>query len=212
MSARDQILAQVRAALGPEAEARHAAFNQRIAQPVRGPLPTMETDLASRFSERAARLASDVAGPLPRAQAVEAVARYLAQHALPRRVAGWPELETLPWAAHGLTFEARPARADDPVGVTAAFAGIAETGTLVLCSGAETSAVTSLLPETHVAVLPVARLVATLEDALDRVRTAGPLPRAINLVSGPSRTADVEQTVTLGAHGPRRVLIVLTSN
>jgi L-lactate dehydrogenase complex protein LldG len=68
----------------------------------------------------------------------------------------------------------------------------------------------SLLPETHVAVVPVARIVAHMEDGWDLLRTEeGQLPRAVNFVSGPSRTADIEQTVVLGAHGPYRVHIVL---
>jgi L-lactate dehydrogenase complex protein LldG len=79
-----------------------------------------------------------------------------------------------------------------------------------LCSGVETPATVSLLPETHVAVVPVARIVAHMEDGWDLARAElGELPRAVNFVSGPSRTADIEQTVVLGAHGPYRVHIVL---
>ena len=95
------------------------------------------------------------------------------------------------------------------VGITGAFAGIAETGTLMLLSGPQTPATASLLPETHIAVVDKTQIVATMEDAWDRLRDEhGKLPRAVNFVSGPSRTADVEQTVTLGAHGPYRVLII----
>jgi len=68
----------------------------------------------------------------------------------------------------------------------------------------------SLLPETHIAVLEAGRIVATMEQAWDRLRVErGALPRAVNFISGPSRTADIEQTVTLGAHGPYRVLIII---
>jgi L-lactate dehydrogenase complex protein LldG len=106
--------------------------------------------------------------------------------------------------------EARAATGDDLVGVTGVFCAIAETGTLVVASGARTPASVSLLPETHVALVDTGRIVATLEDAWDLLRRErGALPRAVNLISGPSRTADIEQTVTLGAHGPYRVLIVL---
>ncbi|MEO8331376.1 MAG: lactate utilization protein C [Gallionella sp.] len=98
----------------------------------------------------------------------------------------------------------------DMVGVTGAFCAIAETGTLMLLSGVETPATTSLLPETHVAVLDPRRIVATMEDAWELMRKEyRQPPRAVNFISGPSRTADIEQTVTLGAHGPYRVLIIL---
>ncbi len=81
---------------------------------------------------------------------------------------------------------------------------------LMLLSGPATPATTSLLPETHIAVLPLDRLVATMEDAWGLLRAeGGTMPRAVNFVSGPSRTADIEQTVTLGAHGPYRVHIVI---
>jgi L-lactate dehydrogenase complex protein LldG len=59
-------------------------------------------------------------------------------------------------------------------------------------------------------VLERAALVAHLEDVWEKVRAVGGMPRALNIISGPSRTADVEQTIQLGAHGPRRVLIVIS--
>jgi L-lactate dehydrogenase complex protein LldG len=81
-----------------------------------------------------------------------------------------------------------------------------------MLSGPACPAATSLLPETHIAVLPSSRILRTLEEAFARARDErGALPRALNLVSGPSRTADIEQTVTLGAHGPYRVHVILVS-
>ena len=80
----------------------------------------------------------------------------------------------------------------------------------MLLSGPTTPAAVSLLPETHVAVIGVESIVATMEQAWDRLRAErGALPRAVNFISGPSRTADIEQTVTLGAHGPYRVMIIV---
>ena len=115
------------------------------------------------------------------------------------------------WAAVGIEVEARPARADDLIGITGVFCGIAETGTLMLLSGPRTPPTVSLLPETHIALLPVARIVAHMEDGWDLLRTElGETCRARSIsFPDPSRTADIEQTVTLGAHGPYRVLIVL---
>jgi L-lactate dehydrogenase complex protein LldG len=77
-------------------------------------------------------------------------------------------------------------------------------------SGVATPPTVSLLPETHVALVPCARIVPSMEDAWALLRREhGTLPRAVNFISGPSRTADIEQTVTLGAHGPYRVHVVL---
>jgi L-lactate dehydrogenase complex protein LldG len=73
-----------------------------------------------------------------------------------------------------------------------------------------------LLPETHIALLRADRIVATMEDAFELMRrqeggVERMMPRAINMVSGPSRTGDIEQTIVLGAHGPYRVHIIMTS-
>jgi L-lactate dehydrogenase complex protein LldG len=141
-----------------------------------------------------------------------AVAQYLDAQRLPRRAVCWPALAGLDWQAQGVNMEGRSAIESDLIGVTGAFCAIAETATLMLLSGAATPATTSLLPETHIALLPPARIVATMEDAWGLLRAEGkPMPRAVNFVSGPSRTADIEQTVTLGAHGPYRVHIVMVA-
>jgi L-lactate dehydrogenase complex protein LldG len=81
----------------------------------------------------------------------------------------------------------------------------------MLLSGPDTPASVSLLPETHIAIVPASRIVATMEDAfaLLRAERPGALPRSVNFVSGPSRTGDIEQTIVLGAHGPCRVHIVI---
>ncbi|HMM55852.1 MAG TPA: LUD domain-containing protein, partial [Candidatus Desulfobacillus sp.] len=110
----------------------------------------------------------------------------------------------------GLEVEGRAARGDDLVGITGAFCAVAETGSLAVCSGAATPAVNSLLPETHVAVVAASRIVGGMEEAWALLRAASPqLPRAVNFISGPSRTGDIEQTLVLGAHGPYRVHIVV---
>jgi L-lactate dehydrogenase complex protein LldG len=207
MNARDAILARIRQGLRAT-DAR--AVETHLARHMRGPLPMLPADLVARFRECATRLASTVAGPVSAAEVPAAVARYLDEQQLPRRAVGWPGLAGLDWKAAGMEVEARPARESDPTGVTGVFCAIAETGTLMLLSGAATPPSVSLLPETHIALVPVARVVAHMEDGWDLLRAEhGSAPRAVNFVSGPSRTADIEQTVTLGAHGPYRVHIVL---
>ena len=150
---------------------------------------------------------------VPRESGVPAaVARYLQANQLPLAGVVSPQLAHLDWHGTGLSFEPRRANGQDAVGVTGVFAAIAETGTLMVASGPDTPSSTSLLPETHIAVVPAARIVAHMEQAWDMARAGfGQLPRAVNFISGPSRTADIEQTVTLGAHGPYRVHVIVTS-
>lgn len=212
MSVRDALLARIRQTRRPD-RAPEGRVPSRLDAHARRPQPSLGTDLIAAFRERATALASDVRGPVAACAAPAAVAAYLAENRLPLQAVCWPRLQTMSWWQAGLTVEARGARADDLVGITGAFCAIAETGTLMLLSGPDTPATVSLLPETHVALLPLARIVARMEDGWDWVRREhGTLPRAVNFVSGPSRTADIEQTVTLGAHGPYRVCIVLVSD
>ncbi len=94
--------------------------------------------------------------------------------------------------------------------MTAAFAGIAETGTLVLLSDAQSPTTLNFLPDVHVVVLRREQIVRRIEDVWQRLRdeVAG-MPRTVNFITGPSRTADIEQTIQLGAHGPRSLHVIL---
>ena len=122
----------------------------------------------------------------------------------------WPEFADLDWSGAGLAIEARPTLGDDRLGITGTFCAIAETGTLVVLSGADTPTATTLLPDTHVAVVRAERIVSGMEEAFALIRRErGQLPRAVNMISGPSRTGDIEQTIVLGAHGPYRVHILV---
>lgn len=215
MSARDNILARIRAQQGkPEVptEAERAAVDAYIAARAAHPRPRVEGDLAALFRARALDLKSTFAEVDALEAVPAAVADYLRGVPLALRAACWPELANLDWRGAGIDAAPRAARGDDEAGITGAFCAIAETGTLLLLSGADTPATVSLLPETHIAVLGAARIVAGMEDAWALVRAeCGALPRAVNFVSGPSRTADIEQTVTLGAHGPSRVHVIVVS-
>jgi L-lactate dehydrogenase complex protein LldG len=101
------------------------------------------------------------------------------------------------------------------VSLTPCHAAIAETGTLMLVSGPQTPTTLNFLPETHIVLVHADQVVATYEDGWDRLRTAETskaLPRTVNFITGPSRTADIEQHIELGAHGPRRLHIVVVQN
>ena len=219
-ASRDAVLERVRRALGhagSRAQAR-ADAEAYIAAKAQGPRPAMPADLVARFLQRATDMASTVER-LPSLAAVPgAVARYLDALVLPPALAAqkshtgvcWPELATLDWAGAGLAIEARPTTGDDRLGITGCFCAIAETGTLMFLSGADTPTATTLLPDTHVAVVRAGRIVSGMEEAFALVRAErGTMPRAVNMISGPSRTGDIEQTIVLGAHGPYRVHILL---
>ncbi len=210
MNAREKILARISEAnRDPDGK----ALSRHLDEHPRGPQPLAFDDLKKRFAERALKLSSDLVEADQLAQAPKLIADYLQQKALPMKGVCWPSLSDLPWMDSGLDIEPRPARNEDMVGITGAFCAIAETGTLLLLGGDKTPASVSLLPETHVAIVDPSRIVATMEDAWDLLRSEfGEPPRTVNFISGPSRTADIEQTVTLGAHGPYRVLLVLAPN
>ena len=120
------------------------------------------------------------------------------------------QLDRADWEAGLLEVRTGRAEAEDAVGLTTAFAGIAETGTLMLTSDADHPTTLAFLPETAVVVLAENRIARAYEDALHAFRASNAtLPRSINLVTGPSRSGDIEQTLQLGAHGPKRLLILL---
>jgi len=213
MSARDSILGRIRTALGrraPLTDAQAAAMRAKLRDHPRGPQPAMPWETLERFKERCLVLSSTVDEVGDFSAVPQAIARYLGERDLPRSGVCWPELAALGWQAAGLQIEGRPATGDDKLGVTGSYCAIAETGTLMLLSGAATFPTTSLLPDTHIALVRRSRVVRSIEDGWDLLRREhGSLPRQVAFVSGPSRTADIEMTLVLGIHGPYRVHIVL---
>jgi L-lactate dehydrogenase complex protein LldG len=217
MSARDNILARVRRGLnlpGNVPGLERAEVLRAIDANVRGPRPTFDwTDQAERFALRSKMLSSSVDRVATLSDVPAAVARYLNEWKLPPTGVAWPALSTMAWGAAGVELEFRGAEASDLVGITGAFCAIAETGTLMLLSGPDTPAAVSLLPETHIAILDVSRIVPGMEEAWALLKAEqGSVPRAVNFVSGPSRTADIEQTIVIGAHGPYRVHVILVGS
>ncbi len=157
---------------------------------------------------------------VPDADAVpDAVAEYLAAQNLPSELvmAPHPELRAMPWDRRPLLrLREGRAAATDLVSLQQAFAAVAETGTLMLPSAPERPTTLNLLSDTAIVVLRTSRMVGAYEEAWDLLRaertddlTGGFMPRNVMFVTGPSRSADIEQTLELGAHGPRRVHIVL---
>ena len=215
--ARERILARIRAAQG-RAGARPTheeveAVEETIRRRARGPLPFVEADLVARFRARAESLQSTTDLVPALADVPAAVARYLARFDLPSRGCVSPQVADLGWSDAGLALEVRGAVDADPIGVTGVFAALAETGTIMVVSGPDTPATTSLLPETHIAIVPASRIVPYMEEAFALARAElGELPRLVNFISGPSRTGDIDQTIVLGAHGPYRVHLIIVAD
>jgi len=213
MTSRENIMARIRARQGKSpapAGAEREAVRAYIRLHTVSARPRMDWDPVDRFRERVLGLASTVDEVDAVTAVPSAVALYLKAHSLPHVAVCWAELAALDWRGAGIEIAVREARDTDLVGITGAFCAIAETGTLMTLSARDTPAAVSLLPETHIAVVRKSRIVRGMEEAWRLMRDEfGVPPRAVNFISGPSRTADIEQTVTLGAHGPYRVHIVL---
>lgn len=210
---REAVLARVRRALGRDGpdDAARAAAHAYLDARRHGPQPRLPADLVQHFLGRAGDMSSTVERVAAQGGVASAVARYLASvDSADRSGVCWPEFAMLGWSEAGVRVVSRPTVGHDALGITGCFCAIAETGTLVFLTGTETPSATFLLPETHVAIVRADQVLPAMEDAFARIRDErGELPRAVNLVSGPSRTGDIEQTIVLGAHGPRRLHIVL---
>jgi L-lactate dehydrogenase complex protein LldG len=143
-----------------------------------------------------------------------AIAAYLAEQNLPARLrhGADPVLASLPWDGVMIEHEQGPADPADLVSLSRAIGGAAETGTLFLTSGADNPSTLNFLPDTHCVVIMADAICGSFEEVWGRLRASqghGKLPRTVNLVSGPSCTADIEQTIIRGAHGPRRLAVFI---
>ena len=222
-SARAQILGGIRKALGSAdgADGDADEARQRLATHPRNLVPARAQLPHADQVELFATMATEVAATVERLPSLDevprAVAEYLAGLNLPAeiRIAPDPMLDAVPWDQRPtLTVTRGRARDPDAISVTGAFAAVAETGTLMLVSGPEHPTTLNFMPDTHIVVLKRGEVVGTYEDAWDRLRAAmpGAMPRTVNLITGPSRTGDIEQRIELGAHGPRRLHILLVED
>lgn len=220
MSARDTILASIRSSLGVTG---HEAPRRKIVAdrigghpagvvPQRGQLPDQERiALFGKMVEGAAGTLKHVM----RADDVPAeIAEFLRRHNLPLSVrrGGDALLGALPWQ-HEPALEVTTGASDGRqlASVSHAFGGVAETGTLVLASGPDNPTTLNFLPDNHVVVIDAKDIAGDFETVLARLREkfGVALPRVVNMITGPSRSADIEQTLILGAHGPRRLHVIV---
>ncbi len=224
MSARSDILGKLRSKLGHSSDlstenlaSTHIQEHHKNLIPKRGDL-----DKAQRidlFCSEATRINATITRITSTADIPDSVSDYLRSHQLPARIkiAPHPTLTALEWQAKtSLMVEQGRGQGDDGVSVSVAFAGVAETGTLVMTSGPETPTSLNFLPLDHIVVVNGDDIAGNYEAVWERIRARsdadgrpGTLPRTVNWITGPSRTADIEQTLLLGAHGPQRLHILV---
>lgn len=214
MSARDDILGRIRERLGGT-EDRRSGVEMRLRERPAGPLPARArgdaAELRGRFVEQARAASAEILEAGADSSIAAAVAGLLPRDGGSHGIVVDDSLEPRDgaWADHGLVAECRRARTDDALGVSRAFCGVAETGTAVLRSGAGRPTSAAFLPPIHVVVLAAHDIVGSYEEAWARIRETGEMPRTVNWITGPSRSADIEQTLNMGAHGPVRLVFLL---
>ncbi len=221
MSARELVLGSIRQALGVtgrEAPRRMVVADRLTVHPVgvvpkHGQLETKQR--VALLTEMIASAAGSVAQVTDAAGVPGAVTDFLRHHNLPLSVRRGNDvrLATLPWGHEdALEVTVGPSDGRQLVSVSHAFGAVAETGTLVLASGPDNPTTLNFLPDNHIVVVDVNDVVADFETIFAQLRRSfgdRQLPRVVNLITGPSRSADIEQTLILGAHGPRRLHVIL---
>ncbi len=222
MSSRDAILTRIRNTLhasDAEDDPRKVAVSARINFPPRGVIPArgqLGHDAQIKlFRKMAVAAAASVDRAKSPKDVPKLVSAYLRKANLAARVkmGGDKRLRAIPWFdERALHVTIGPSDGSDEVTVSHAMAGIAESGTLALTSGRDNPTTLNLLPEHHIVIVDADDITGDMETMLDRLRDRygkGEMPRTLNFVTGPSRSADIEQTLLLGAHGPRALHIII---
>jgi L-lactate dehydrogenase complex protein LldG len=223
MSARDQIFGSIRRSLGVTGNEapRRKEVADRIASHPGGIIPARGQGSPQQRLDLFVRMVELAAGSVARVGALDEVpgevADFLRQHNLPPAVRRGPAplLAGLPWERAGTLDVSTALDAGMLSSVSHAFAGVAETGTLVLTSGADNPTSLNFLPDNHIVVVEAKDVAGDYEAIWPRLREKfgeGLMPRVVNLITGPSRSADIEQTLILGAHGPRRLHVIVVGD
>ncbi len=224
MSARDLVFASIRSALGVTGQEapRRKIVADRLAEHPTGVIPRRghlaPKDRCALFADMVAAAAGSVETVADAAGVPGAVAHFLRRHNLPLAVRRGEDvkLAALPWEREGaLEVSVGPSDGKQLASVSHAFGAVAETGTLVLTSGADNPTTLNFLPDNHIVVVDAEDVAADFESVFARLRARFPsrqLPRVVNMITGPSRSADIEQTLILGAHGPRRLHVILVAD
>jgi len=148
------------------------------------------------------------------AEVPRAVAEFLRDHNLPAtlRMGDDPRLKAMPWGETALEMSQGRSDGGDLNAVSHALGGVAESGTAIMVSGPENPSTLNFLPDNHIIVIAAKDIAGDYERVFAKLRAAygkGQMPRTVNFITGPSRSGDIEQTLLLGAHGPRRLHVLV---
>jgi len=219
--ARRAVLSRIRGALNVSGHerGRKQAVNGRLSRHPRGTIPARARGDRETLIETMTAMLQSQGAEITRIgmpeDAIRVIAEDLSAHGLPPdlRLGADPVLLALPWStAPGLRLRIGRAEPQDRAGLSRAVTAAAETGTMVLTSGADNPTTLAFLPEAHFILVRASDVMGSYEETFDRLRGTygeGRLPRMVNLISGPSRTADIEQTIIRGAHGPKRLHVLI---
>ena len=220
MSARDDIFGNIRRSLGVKGSEtiRRQIVTERMERAPRGIVPARvqlpAEERLALFKTQAEAAFATVAEGDSAAEVPQSIALFLRNHNLPAtlRMGDDPRLKAMPWSDTTLEMSEGRSGGGDLNAVTHAFAGVAETGTLAIVSGHENPSTLNFLPDNHIVVVSAKDIAGDFESVWNRVRYAygkSSMPRTVNWITGPSRSGDIEQTMLLGAHGPRRLHVVV---
>jgi L-lactate dehydrogenase complex protein LldG len=222
MSARAEIFANIRRSLGVNGQEapRRRSVEDRLENAPQGLVPARgqhdAEGLRTLFRSEAERVAASVSDVATPSELPRAIADLLRQRNLPAkiRIGEDPMLADLPWQTTNLDVATGPSAGEDLVCVTHAFAGVAETGTLVMTASKENPTSLNFLPDLHIVVLRAEDLKSDFEKVWPKLRSAfgkGTMPRVLNFITGPSRTRDIAQKSLRGVHGPRNLHIIIVA-
>lgn len=220
--ARSDIFASIRRALGVTGQEapRQASVEDRLEHAPKGVVPARgQREPPARrdiFIAQALRAQASLAEVASLAAVPAEVAAYLRDNNLAARVRGGADarLAAMSWTETEFVLE-QAKEGSDLTSLSIAFGGVAETGTLAMVSGKDNPTHLNFLPDHHIAVLQASDIVSDYERLLRKLRTVygkGLMPRTLNFITGPSRSADIAHTLLLGAHGPRRLHIIVVND
>jgi L-lactate dehydrogenase complex protein LldG len=220
MSARDEIFASIRRSLGVKGNEtiRREMVADRLERAPRGVVPNRGQvsgeERIALFKTMAEASLATVTEVSSAAEVPQSIALFLRNHNLPAtlRMGDDLRLKAMPWSETALEISHGPSAGSDLNAVSHAFGGVAETGTLAMISGPENPSTLNFLPDNHIIVVSAKDIASDYESVWNRVRFTfgkGGMPRTVNWITGPSRSGDIEQTLLLGAHGPRRLHVVV---
>jgi len=220
MSARDDVLSNIRRSLGVNGTEtiRRQMVEDRLERSPRGVIPkrgqVSGEERIALFRTMVETSLATVTEVTSAAEVPQSIALFLRNHNLPAtlRMGDDPRLKSMPWQDTTLEIAHGRSEGRDLNAVSHAFGGIAESGTLAMVSSADNPSTLNFLPDNHIIVVSAKDIASDYESVWNRVRFAygkGSMPRTVNWITGPSRSGDIEQTLLLGAHGPRRLHVIV---